>query len=606
MKQLPPDTVAALVALRDRLHNAAHGSAGAMVQAAAVLHGVSLQTLYRWLADHAGYKPERKLRRDAGSTKVPGEVLDFVAAAKRESTRANGKVIMPTPVAMNVADANGLAVTASASTVNRQLRLRRMQPQHVSAQRATVSMQSEHPNAVHQIDPSLCVLFYMGGKQRMMTERDFNKNKLENYAKVKLKVWRYVRYDHASARIDVRYYEAAGENQSTLFDFLMWTWGKQEGRLCHGVPKLLYWDKGSANSSAAIVSMLGAMGVQHETHATGHAWAKGGVENGNNLVETHFESRLRFEPVETVEQLNAAAQAWARDYNANALAHIDSRVVRASGEPLVRDDLWALIAHYPGALVELPPREVCQWFMTGRDETRLVRNNHISFAHPELGRSHDYDLSAWAQYLGDKIKVGVTPLLLQGGKLRITLERFGQDPLVFEAMPVTEFNAFGQRADGPMFGQEHARAAKSGDELQADRLAAVAWGEGTNAEDADKRREASERPFAHAAAPAGERGLVAHSHLGKAEQPTRLLPKADEALVVDLQRQVQPLAPRLLTHFEAMQWLARNGCKLDAPGFARLKADHAAGVPEDALEQIKARALAIAGSGLSVVAGGAR
>ena len=59
----------------------------------------------------------------------------------------------------------------------------------------------------------------------------------------------------------------------------------------------------SANTSFAIKNLLDALGVDHETHATGHSWGKGGVEQGNNLVETHFESRLRFEPVESVEQL---------------------------------------------------------------------------------------------------------------------------------------------------------------------------------------------------------------------------------------------------------------------------------------------------------------
>jgi transposase-like protein len=581
MKNLPPDTVAALVALRDALLAAQHGQAGSMVQAAAAQHGCSVQSLYRWLAKHAGYKPARKLRRDAGSTKVSPEVLEFVAAAKREGMRGNGKEILPTNVALNIAAANGMAVNASADTINRQLRQRRMQPAQVGSQRATISMQSEHPNHVHQVDPSLCVLYYMGGKQRMMTEQAFNKNKPGNYVKIKLKVWRYVRYDHASARIDVRYYEAAGENQQTLFEFLLWTWGQQEGRLCHGLPRLLYWDGGSERNSPAVCRFLNAVGVQHEAHAPGHAWAKGGVENANNIVETQFESRLRFEPVDTVEQLNAAALAWARDYNANQLAHIDSRVVRASGEPLVRDDSWSRIAHYPGALVALPPREVCAWFLSGREETRQVVNNTISFVHPELGQSRPYDLSAWASHLGHKVKLRVTPLLLQGGRVRLELERFGQEPLVFEANPETEFNAYGQRADGPTFGQEHQRAAKSGDELQADHLAAVAWGKGTNAEAAEKLREQSKRPFA--AANEGK-GLVAHGHLGK-ETVTRLLPAAAEADTPALAAQAVQ-APRvqvMLSVPEAVRAIKeRLGAAAPADLYSQLKAAYPAGhVPQD-------------------------
>ncbi|MDR2924962.1 MAG: transposase family protein [Azoarcus sp.] len=94
-----------------------------------------------------------------------------------------------------------------------------------------------------------------------MREEAFNKNKPANYARVKLKVWRYVRYDHASGSIDVRYYEAEGENQAALFDFLLWTWGKQQSRLSHGIPKILLWDKGSANTSHGIRNLLDALGV---------------------------------------------------------------------------------------------------------------------------------------------------------------------------------------------------------------------------------------------------------------------------------------------------------------------------------------------------------
>jgi hypothetical protein len=73
-----------------------------------------------------------------------------------------------------------------------------------------------------------------------------------------------------------------------------------------------------------------------------------------------------------------------------------------------------------------------------------------------------------------------------------------------------------------------------------------------------------------------------------------------------MQKQVQPLVARTLTHFEAMRWLSSNGLRLDAAGFARLKANHPTGVSEDALEAIRAREQSIAGSGLRVVAGGVR
>lgn len=40
---------------------------------------------------------------------------------------------------------------------------------------------------------------------------------------------------------------------------------------------------------------------------------------------------------------------------------------------MVRDELWQLIMRHPGALVQLPPRDVCQWFMSGQELTRKVK-----------------------------------------------------------------------------------------------------------------------------------------------------------------------------------------------------------------------------------------
>ena len=53
--------------------------------------------------------------------------------------------------------------------------------------------------------------------------------------------------------------------------------------------------------------LLDALGVHHESHATHHAWVKGGVESANYIVERQFESRLREEPVEDVRQLMGAS-----------------------------------------------------------------------------------------------------------------------------------------------------------------------------------------------------------------------------------------------------------------------------------------------------------
>lgn len=539
--QLAPDLLQELFALRDRINAAPHGCATELVHRFASMIGKNPSTVYAWLRDHTGYRSGRKKRADAGTTALPQETLHFIAAAKREGIRGNGKATLPTAVAMNIAHTNGIDVPVSEGRINSLLRAARMDIKSQLAARNHITLRSLHPNHLHQIDPSLCLIYYTPKGQAIMRDEEFYKNKPASMDKVRLKVWRYVRYDHASGNLDVRYFEAAGENQHSLFEFLLYTWGQQPTRVSHGIPSMLLWDKGSANTSFAIKNLLDALGVDHETHAVGHSWGKGGVEQGNNLVETHFESRLRFEPVETVEQLNAAAAAWVRDYNANAIAHVDCRLTRASGQPMVRDELWQLILRHPGALVQMPPREICQWFMAGQELTRVVRDLSISFSHPELGRSARYDLKPWAEFLGNGQKVRVTPLLMQQGALRIEIERMGAEPLLVQVQPESDFDDFGRPMSAPVAGEEYARAPQTASERTANKLSAAAWGDGITVDGAEKKRAEQARPFGHLN---DGKGIVAHSHLGKADLPQRLVPNAEEVQTPQVQS-LQSKAPAI-------------------------------------------------------------
>ncbi|MCL1861812.1 MAG: transposase [Proteobacteria bacterium] len=551
--QMSPALTEELFSLRNRLSAAPHGEGYELVRQFADFIGRSPQTIYVWLRKHTGYDTGRKRRSDTGRSRMPSESLDFIASAQREAVRGNGKRTMPLAVAMNVAEANGMAVNVGKSRVGAILRKRRMDAKTMQAARNHGALRSLHPNHVHQIDPSLCVLYYMNGQQRVMRDEDFYKNKPSNFGRVKLKVWRYVRYDHASGNIDVRYYEAEGESQASLFDFLLYTWGEQPERVSYGMSDILLWDKGSANTSLGICNLLDALGVDHRTHAPGHAWAKGGVEVANNIVETHFESRLRFEPVDSVEALNAAAATWVRDWNANAIVHVDSRLRRASGEPMVRDDLWQLIMRTPEALRRIPERKVCKYFLHGAAQTRQVRDLKVSFAHPEIGRSASYDLSPWAEFLGNKMQVTVTPLLLREGMLRVEIDRFGSDPLVVEVEPERDFDDFGRSLTAQVIGEGYSRASMTGDERTEKHLLEAAYGEGVTADKADKLRAKQVRPFAQLN---NGRGAVAHSHLGKTELPQRLLPAGMEAdtpaLVAARAAQVE-LRP--LSHVEAAKEL---------------------------------------------------
>ncbi|AVO33029.1 DDE-type integrase/transposase/recombinase [Ottowia oryzae] len=599
---LPPDELVQLCALRDRLAAAAHGEATALKTAYLADKTDSLATLHRKLRVYAGYRPERKVRSDKGRTRLPADTLDFIASTRLASQRQNahGHATKPIGVAMNVAEQNGFEVNVTPGRVASLLRSRQMDMKTQANARNHLRLRSLFPNHVHQIDPSLCLMYYMGGRQVIMNEARFNKNKPVAMERVKLKVWRYTRYDHASRCIDVRYYEAAGENQASLFDFLMHTWGAFEGRLSHGVPQMLLWDKGSANTSTGVRRLLDALGVNHETHAAHHAWVKGGVESANYIVERQFESRLRAEPVTTVEQLNAAAAAWVRDYNANAIAHVDARVRCDDGEQRVRDDLWSLILQTPGALVELPARDVCAWFMTGKEHTRMVRDSRITFVHPQSGRSELYDLTPWAGEIYNGQKLDLVPLLMADCALRVMLPSADGSDRFIEVEPVREFDAYGRPLSAPVIGLERRQAPHTAAQEVAKRLTEVTWGAGTSTAEAEKLRDKNARPFAHLN---DGKGAVAHSHLGKTELPARLLPDAEQVQTAAIagRRAAEKVAP-LLNHFQATRALKERGVAMNPERVSQLRAWYPDGVPENELDNLQHRLTVRAG--LRVVGGG--
>ncbi|MCP3704747.1 MAG: transposase family protein, partial [Alteromonas sp.] len=206
----------------------------------------------------------------------------------------------------------------SASTVRKLLREQNATARMLNQSTAHVQLRSLYPNHVHQVDPSLCLIYYPpGGKkgrvQRFMSDDEFYKNKPENLEKIKnLRVWRYVLTDHYSGAVRVRYYESAGETMANLYDFLLWCWGLHNDEKCpmRGLPDILVMDKGSANTAGAVIRALDALSVDVIDHEVGRARAKGQVENANNLVEKLFESRLMFEPVNSVAELNERVIAW--------------------------------------------------------------------------------------------------------------------------------------------------------------------------------------------------------------------------------------------------------------------------------------------------------
>lgn len=573
---LTPEVCEYLRGLARRLDGAEHGGAAVLVGEAAEFLGFSTQTVYRHLQRVAGWSSGRKARSDKGSTSVSPEALVTLGAAQREAVRQNDKQTLFTPTARGMLEQNGQTFGVSNGQLNRLMRDRKL---NVAAQRMAAPVQAlraPHPNHTHQVDPSLCLVYYLKGRQFIIRDDELYKNKLDKLAQLKFKCYRYVLYDKASAAITPWYVEAAGEDQHNLFRFLMFAWGQQEGRLSHGVPQNLLWDKGSANQSGAIKSLLEALGVVHLTHEAGNSRAKGGVENANNIVETQFESRLKFEPVQDVEQLNAAAFAWANAYNANLIPGQDTRLRRAGlAQAVARYDLWQLIT--AEQLRVLPPVEVCQAFMTSKEMERQVRPDlSITFKHPAAERTAAYSLRGL-----DGVNVGGTVLvrgLVFGDcAVQIQVPRYDGEMLTYRVEPVTGFDRFGQLEAAAEIGAEYKSAPKTEAEKATGTMDAAAF-PGLGADELKAARQKRVTPF--------EGKMNAHGYLKDVELPT-YMPKAGSEIATPEHAKA---APQLMEATAAMlRIVSATGQRFGADQYTFFMQRYADGVPEDQIDALIAQ-----------------
>ena len=271
---------------------------------------------------------------------------------------------------------NGLDVGVGQSQLGRQLNEYGLGRQGLRTPNGHIEMQSLYPNHVHLVDPSLALFYYTpGGVQRVVHVEENYKNKDYWTKRTHLKCWRYVLVDHYSGSICVRYYQAAGEKMLTLWDFLIYAWGKKDDLIYvfHGLPELLVMDKGSANISKPMLRALESLGVEHWTHKAGAPRAKGAVETANRHWEGWLETIIRQEPVENVEQLNDLCERYCSALNANSFENHDSRLWRKGRVVGVRVELWGQITQ----LRTLPDEKLVRALLT-REPKEVVVEGSLS------------------------------------------------------------------------------------------------------------------------------------------------------------------------------------------------------------------------------------
>ena len=457
--------------------------------------GISAATLYRRL-EAVAVKPSRKRRSDAGQTGLPLAEAKLISAVLMEAMRRNGKRLMTVGRAVEMLRANGQieacridtdtgeVLPLSESTIVRALREYRLHPDQLLQPAPVNRMKSEHPNHCWQIDPSLCVLYYLprhgdDSGLRVMKQEEFYKNKPKNVERIENdRVWRYTGTDHASGTIIARYY-FGGETSANLCDFFIYMMQAKADVLkdpFRGVPRMVMLDPGSANTSAAFKNLCKSLDVHVQINKPGNPRAKGQVEKGNDIVETAFESGLRFTEVSDIDRLNVLAERWMRYYNGT---QIHSR------HGLTRYQAWNKIK--AEQLILPPPADYCRELaVSAPKEAKVSSDLEIRF------NGRYYSVKEIPHVLvGQKLMVAKNPWEAEGARIA-TYDAEGNE--IWQAVPQVVFDEMGFRADAAVIGKEYKGQAETAAQQHAKELDKLAM-QADTLEAAAAKRKGKAVPF---------------------------------------------------------------------------------------------------------------
>lgn len=435
------------------MENAAHGAKQAIVERCAQTLGLSVKRVYTLLREHRAEMGQKRERRaDANVSNVTLEELTFISGLLAESRRANGKRVWSIARAIDVLRADGkIATPLSAARISTLLHRHCLHPEQLAQPSPSIRMRTEHPNAVFQIDASVCVLYKTPrGEIEVMEREAFYKNKLHNVAKVMNDlVVRYVGTDHASGSIGTQFY-VGGETTENALNFVMWlVTQRMQGAAplpFHGVPFTLYTDQGSAFKSGPFVNYCRAMRIELLHHAPRNSRATGQVENAQNLVERGLEGVFRFldSASLTLDRMNALAEQWMTMFNGTR---------RHSRHGMTRYGAWSLIT--TDQLRIAPSLEVMRSLAISQAEPRTVTNDmKITFVPVRSQGSRTYDV----RYVpglcpAAKVMVAINPYRLPAVDVGITDQATGE--IVWHTVEPVERDRFGFDVTAPVLGASY-------------------------------------------------------------------------------------------------------------------------------------------------------
>lgn len=408
----------------------------------------------------------------------------MISAVVLEGARKNGKRIMTIARATEMLRANrlieaaqvdvdGVCLPLSVSTVTRALREYGLHPRQLLQPDPVTRMKSLYPNHWWQIDPSMCVLYYLPhqGKDtglRLAEAEAFYKNKPANLVRVLHdRVWRYTGTDHASGAICVRYY-FGGETSQNLCDFFIFMMQPKADVYkdpFRGVPYGVMLDPGSANTSYAFKNLCQQLGVRVQINRPHKPRAKGQVEKANDMVETAFESGLRFIDVTHIEELNELCLRWMRYFNGTE---------KHSRHHMTRYQAWNRIK--PEQLILPPPADFCRELAVSAPvEAKVSPDLEVRF------KGKYFSVRAVAGVMvGQKLRVARNPWRPDSAQVA-TYDQDGHE--VWQVVEPVEFADFGFRASAVVMGREYCASADTPAQqyrkelgklaMQAETLAAV-------------------------------------------------------------------------------------------------------------------------------------
>lgn len=559
-----------LAKIAQQAASAPHGQRTAIYKAGAAELGISLQTLQRKLKEVSVTKP-RKRRSDAGCSALPLKEAQLISAVLLESIRANSKQLSTIERAVErlrsnnmilagrVDEATGVFQPLSHGAISRALRSYKLHPEQLLHDAPAVSLASKHPNHVWQVDASISTQFYLADDgARVMNKAEFYDGKPANLKKIeRQRLWRYVITDHTSGTVYLEYVLGAesAENLCTVLINAMQK--RHESDPFHGVPWMLMTDPGAAMTSGIFRNLCRAMSIDLIINKVGNARAKGQVEQAHNIVEREFESALKFQAAESLEQINAWAGQWMRYYNATSI-HTRTRRTRFG--------VWQLITSEQLRLA--PAIEICRELAISTPEERKVNNLlQVSF------RGAQFDVSSVPSVMvGEKLLITRNCWRDKDSATVVLMGDDGREQ--YHVVERIEKGEFGFAGTSAIIGDEYKRHAETPAQVSRKVLEQLATGT-TNQADAEAARKAKTVPFG---------GLIdPHKHVTDTLLPA-YLPRRGTSLNVN----APTVEHALLTHVEAAKLLRPRMPDIwSADTFSWLQQHYPDGIAQEQLDAIE-------------------